>query len=198
MRLLALFLLAAGLQAAEAPRLNDDFVSADHPVRRAQRGPWQFAEGVATCTQDDALYKKFKDHGPILFYDFAHQDAVVRFAYRADPAVKTVVFTANGADGHVFRFVTSARGTSVRAFPPGATQKSIAVGQAGPALKTGTWVPVEVRLQGAKATVHIGSDFVQTFEHPSFARAKTNLSLGFSFGTLAVRDWVAEGMRGKE
>lgn len=198
MRLLALLLLiAAGLQAADTPRLTDTFASADHPVRRAQRGPWQFVDGVGSCTQDDALYKKFKDHGPILFYDFAHQDAVVRFAYRADPAVKTVVFTANGADGHVFRFVTSARGTSVRAFPPDeADHKSIAVGKPGPALKAGDWVPVEVRLQGAKATVRIGSDFVQTFEHPSFARPKTNLSLGFSFGTLSVRDWVAEA--GKE
>jgi len=194
MRLLALLLLAVvALQAADGPRLSDDFASAEHPVRRAQRGPWQFADGIATCTQDDALYKKFKDHGPILFYDFAHQDAVVRFAYRADPAVKTVVLTANGADGHVFRFVTSARGTSVRAFPPAAADsKSIAVGQPGPVLKAGEWVPVEVRLQGAKATVRMGTDFVQTFEHPSFARAKTNLSLGFSFGTLAVRDWRVE------
>lgn len=194
MRLLALLLLAvAALHASDGPRLSDAFVSADHPLRRAQRGPWLFADGVASCTQDDALYKKFKDHGPILFYDFAHQDAVVRFSYRADPAVKTVVFTANGADGHVFRYVTSARGTSVRAFPPNdAAHKSIAVGQPGPALKAGEWVPVEVRLQGAKATVRIGTDFVQTFEHPSFARAKTNLSLGFSFGTLAVRDWAVE------
>lgn len=197
MRSCVLLLLAvAGLHAAEAPRLSDAFASADHPVRRAQRGPWQFADGVATCTQDDALYRKFKDHGPILFYDFAHQDAVVRFAYRADPSVKTVVFTANGADGHVFRFVTSARGTSVRAFPTDeATHKSVAVGQPGPALKAGVWVPVEVRLQGTRVTLRIGPDFVQTFEHPSFARAKTNLSLGFSFGTLAVRDWGAEGMK---
>jgi hypothetical protein len=194
MRLLPLILMAAvGLHAADAPRLSDDFASAEHPVRRAQRGPWQFVDGVGSCTQDDALYKKFKDHGPILFYDFAHQNAVVRFAYRADPAVKTVVFTTNGADGHVFRFVISARGTSVRAFPPDeADHKSITVGKPGPALKAGDWVPVEVRLQGSKATVRLGSDFVQTFEHPSFARAKTNLSLGFSFGTLAVREWVAE------
>lgn len=40
--------------------------------------------GVATCAQDDELYKKNKDHGPVIWYDVSFTDATVRFASRPD------------------------------------------------------------------------------------------------------------------
>jgi hypothetical protein len=40
------------------------------------------------------------------------------------------------------------------------------------------------------ATLKLG-DFTQTYDHPSFARPKTNFSLGFSFGTLSVKEVAA-------
>jgi hypothetical protein len=153
------------------------------------RGDWKLANGVATCTQDDALYKKFQDHGPILFYDLAHTDATVRFSFKADGA-KTFVFTANAEKGHVFRFVMTATGTSIRVFPPDGKAKSIALATEKIPLKSGEWIPVEVKLSGARATVKIGEAPAKTYEHASLARAKSNLSVGFSFGTLSVRDFV--------
>lgn len=192
MLLLAALLFGAVSLLADTPSvlLKDDFSQPDLKLRRAARGPWLFENQTATCTQDDELYKKFKDHGPIIFYDLGYEDATVSFRYRADSAVKSVVFTANGADGHVFRFVTSARGTGVRAFPvESKDHKAVSLGNETPKLKPGEWVPVKVTLNGPQAIVKIG-DFEKTYEHPSLAREKTNLSIGFSFGSLAVQEFV--------
>ncbi|MDB6004994.1 MAG: hypothetical protein JWR15_1981 [Prosthecobacter sp.] len=191
--ILFLLLLATAVFAADAPLLKDDFVMSDFASRRAARGDWEFAESSATCTQDDALYKKNKDHGPILFYDLAYTDAVIRFAVKPDAANKTIVFTANGAGGHVFRLVFSEAGMSVRAFPPeGKDHKSISLGtEAMAKLKAGGWTKVSVELRGSKATVKVG-EFTKTYEHASIARAKTNLSVGFSYGTVSVTELVVE------
>ena len=58
-------------------------------------------------------------------------------------------------------------------------------------LKPGEWVPVVVTLRGPKATVKIGG-VEKTYEHASLARAKINLSVGFPYGTLSVKDVVVE------
>ena len=175
---------------AETPLLKDDFSAPRLEARRASRGPWKFADNVATCTQDDALYKKFKDHGPIIFYDLAYTGAAIQFAFKPDAAAKSVVFTANGDDGHIFRIVFSKAGASIRAFPPEgkADHTSVAAGtEPDLKLKADEWTHVSVELRGSKATLKVG-DFSKTYDHASFARSKTNLSVGFSFGTLSVKD----------
>lgn len=179
--------------AADAPLLKDDFSNPKLEQRKASRGDWEFTEGVAACTQDDELYKKNKDHGPIIFYALPFQDAKISFSYKAD-GTRTLVFTANGEKGHVFRFVTSAQGTSIRAFPTDSKEhKSIALAnEAALKLKPGEWVPVQVELRGDKTTVKIGADFTKTYEHASLAQAKANISVGFSFGSLSVKDVVVE------
>ncbi|MBB5038444.1 hypothetical protein [Prosthecobacter dejongeii] len=183
----AALLFSSYLFAAEE-LLKDDFANPKLETRRASRGEWKFVEGIATCTQDDELYKKFKNHGPIIFYDLGYEDATIRFSYQADAAVKSLVFTSNGEDGHIFRFVTGPKSTGIRAFPIDAKDhKSISLGTEGPALKPGAWVPVVVTLKGTKATVKMG-DFEHTYEHSSLARPKTNLSIGFSFGTVRVKE----------
>lgn len=190
----ALFLLlATAALAADAPLLQDDFSAPQLATRRASRGEWKFADSAATCTQDDELYKKNKDHGPILFYDLAYTDAAIRFAVKPDAANKTIVFTANSAEGHVFRLVFSGAGMGVRAFPPEEKDhKSISLGnEAAAKLKAGEWTNISVELRGTKATVKIG-DFTKTYEHASIARAKANLSVGFSYGTVSVKELVVE------
>ena len=117
-------MLAASIVCAWAePVFTDPFTAdAKVPERRAVRGDWQIAEGIAKCTQDDALYEKYKNHGPIIFYDVPTTDATIRYAFR--PAgCQAVVFTLNADKGHVFRVVTGARGTNFRAFPPNSGQK---------------------------------------------------------------------------
>lgn len=195
MKAAALFLLHALISlAADAPLLKDDFSDAKLAARRASRGDWKFADNTATCTQDDELYKKFKDHGPIIFYDLAYTDAAIHFAFKADADTKSVVYTSNGEDGHIFRIVFSKAGASIRAFPPEGKEDhtSIAVGtEPDLKLKPGEWTNVSIELRGSKATLKVG-DFTKTYEHTSFARAKTNLSVGFSFGTVSVKGVVVE------
>lgn len=180
----------ATLVSLAADPLRDDFSDPRHPVRRPTRGPWKVENGTITCTQDDALYAKFKNHGPVVWYDTAFTDATVSFQFKPDPATKTFVFTVNGADGHIYRFVVSSRGTGIRAFPPEPPDhQSIAVGKTGPALSPGVWTQVKVVLSGTQATLQIG-DYSESVNHPSFARPKTTIGLGFSFGTLSLRNFT--------
>jgi hypothetical protein len=90
------------------------FTSEKHDCRRATRGPWIVENGVASCKQDDALYKKYKDHGPVAWFDIDFTDATIQFAMKPDADVKSFLFTINGDNGHVFRFVTSTRLTLIK------------------------------------------------------------------------------------
>ena len=155
--------------------------------RRATRGTWEFKDGVATCTQDDELYKKHKDHGPIIFYDLPFTDATLKLSFKAKPGCKSVVFTANGEGGHVFRFVSSERGTTIRAYPKSSADHTSVELARGPALKLDEWIDILVQLQGGKATIRIGPDFEKVVEHPDLASAKTNFSIGYAFSTFSVR-----------
>jgi hypothetical protein len=191
--LAALFCLIAEFASASPPLLKDDFSDPQLAARRALRGDWKIADGIAACTQDDELFKRHKNHGPIIFYDVKHTDAAVSFAFKPDAAVKSVVFTANGEAGHVFRIVIGTATASVRAFPPEEKDhKSIALG-AEPSwkLKAGEWTRVRVELRGPKAVVHVG-EASKEFEHASIARPKANLSIGFANGSMSVKDWLVE------
>lgn len=190
-RLILTLLALATLHTPAAELLRDDFSEAAHPVRKPTRGTWKVENGSATCAQDDALYAKFKNHGPVIWYDVKFTDATLTFQFKPDATTKTFVFTLNGAEGHVFRFVSSSRGTGIRAFPPEPPDhQSIALGKTGPALQPGQWTAVKVTLSGSQATVQIGDSFSEVVTHPSLARAKTTVGLGFSFGTLSLKDLV--------
>jgi hypothetical protein len=188
-RLLLTLVALTTLSAPAAELLRDSFSEPKHPIRKPTRGPWKFESDTATCTQDDALYAKFKNHGPVIWYDVKFTDATIAFQFKPDAVAKTFVFTVNGTEGHVFRFVTSARGTGIRAFPPGPPDhQSIALGKTGPALTPGAWTSARITLSGTKATLQIGDTYTETVDHPSLARPKTTIGLGFSFGTLALKD----------
>ena len=79
-------------RAGEKDFVDSFTAGAKVPERRAMRGDWQIADGVATCAQDDALYKKFKNHGPIIFYDLPTTDSTISYAFKPQ-GCKSVVFT---------------------------------------------------------------------------------------------------------
>ena len=176
------------LHAGEAI-FSDPFTGGDKvPERRAMRGDWQIEGGVASVTQDDELYKKYKDHGPILFYDLPTTNAT--FHYAVKPAgCKSVVFTLNAEAGHVFRFVSAAAGTNFRAFPPEGEEKSIATGRETEwVLPENEWTSFKVLIEGSRATVTMGDHPSVEVEHASYDRAKTNFSIGFAYGSLSVKN----------
>lgn len=188
-RFLTLLILSALSPLLSAADFKDDFTSSKLEQRRAMRGDWKIAEGIARCTQDDELYKKNKDHGPILFYDVPTQDSTVHFAFRPQ-GCKTLVCTLNGAKSHVFRTITNETTTAIRAFPADSTEHAAKpLAQDGPKLGQGEWTEVTIEVRGPKATVKIGKTYTKTVEDPAIAQAKTNISIGFSFGTLEVKDF---------
>ncbi len=186
--LLSLVLLAVTTVMAGEPFFKDPFTEGGAvPERRALRGDWKIAGGVARCTQDDELYKKNKDHGPVIFYEVPTTDATFRFSMKPT-GCQSIVFTLNGSEGHVFRFVTSSRGTGFRAFPPG-EEKSIQTAL-HPEWKApdGEWTQVSVTMKGDTATVGFGGHEPITIPHASYTATKVNFSIGFAFGTFEVKD----------
>lgn len=184
-----LVLVSTSVFAAEPP-LEDDYSSMEKDSRRLTRGAWTVESGQASCTQDDELYKKCKDHGPALWYDVDFTDATIKFSYWADEEVQAFIFTVNGADGHVFRFVLKPRPGMIKAFaregePSGALGKDV------PKLVTGEWVDLEVTLTGDHSVVKIG-DYINEAAHPAITQAKTTIGLGFSFGTMKFKDFSIE------
>ena len=188
--------VAGGSSSAAEPvkPYVDDFTQAVLAGRSAVRGDWKIADGMARCTQDDELYAKNKNHGPVIWYkgmfeDAPFQNATVKFSFKPEGS-KTFVFTINGAGRHVFRFVSTTTATNIVVFPTdSADHKSLALNREGPALKQGEWTDVVVGFQGEYAAVRIGKDFSATVRHAAIAQPKTTVGLGFSFGTLSVKEF---------
>jgi len=181
--------LVGGAALAGEPFYVDDFSTGKQDGRRAMRGPWVIENGTATCTQNDELYKKFKDHGPVVWEDVNFRDATVRFSMKADSAVQSFVFTVNGDAGHVFRFVSrpAPKRTLIKAFQREGEIDGVLVRDAPP-LAVGEWTDVVVIFEGENATVKIG-DYEKALSHPAIAQAKTTLGLGFGFGTMSFKDF---------
>jgi hypothetical protein len=167
--------------------LSDDFTQPEKANRRLTRGDWKVASGIAACAHDDELFKKYKNHGPAIWYDHDFQNAVIRFDFLAGSACKHFVFTVNGKGGHVCRFVMNDAGTDLRAWDADHKPKQLA--KNGPALPKNQWTPVTVELVGSKACVHIGDSYVATVEDPSYAAAKTVVGVSFHFGDLKLRNF---------
>ena len=51
----------------------------------------------------------------------------------------------------------------------------------------GQWVQAKLELQGEQARIQIG-DYVGELKHPSIARDKSESTISFAFGELAVRE----------
>ncbi len=79
----------------------DAFASSDHSQREAERGDWQFHDGMASVVADPELYKKYANHGPILKWTVDCSQGITSFDMHPSECQR-VVFTLNG-DGHVFR-----------------------------------------------------------------------------------------------
>ncbi len=185
-----------------AEEFVDDFSALELKGRVAERGEWQFQNGIASCVADPDLYKQFKNHGPILKWPRQFNDATIEFEMKPTNCQR-VVFTLNG-DGHIFRVTladetpgapagTSKVPTRIIAW---ATQSSKQ--NKGETIKpeklpdlpaiNGKWVKMKLEVKGNRATLSIG-EFQTELEHAALARDKNRVMLTFAHGAIAVRNF---------
>ena len=177
------------LQLVKSSRtlVMDDFLKPELPNRRLTRGEWRVADGIAACTQDEELFKKYNNHGPAIWYDQSFQDAVIRFELQPSQDCSQFVFTVNGEEGHVFRFVMNGSGTDVRAWS--ADHKPKQVAKNGPPMVPNVWTPVTVELVGSRACVHIGDKYQVAVDDASYLSPKTVVGVSFHHGALKLRNF---------
>ena len=166
----------------------DDFTEAQRSNRRLTRGDWTVKDGLAVCGHDDELFKQYKNHGPAIWYDQEFKDGVVRFDFQPSKDCKHFVFTVNGQQGHVLRFVMNEAGTDVRAWD--ADHKGKQLAKAGPALPQGAWTSVTVEMAGSRACVQIGDTYQVVVEDPSYAVAKNVVGVSFHYGNVKLRNFA--------
>ena len=189
-------MLLSAYALAEAPSgslLHDDYTSAKHKTRKPLRGDWTISDGVASVTQDDALYKKYKNHGPIMVYDIAHDDANATVTFKPS-GCKSVVFTMDAkAGGHAFRVKLSPKAPGVvltyvkeagkeKATPIFLDKKTL------PKIKENEWATLKVRVVGDRATVMMGEAKVDV-HHEKIDQEKKIAKLGFAFGSLQIKQF---------
>lgn len=180
----------------------DDFADAEFKGRQAERGTWQFNDGVASCVSDPVLYKKFKNHGPILKWPHKFEDATIKFEIKATNCQR-VVFTLNG-DGHVFRVTladerpdapagTSKVPTRLIAWSTKSSKQNKGdtiqpKGMPDLSVINDQWVKVELDVKGTQGFLRIG-EFQAEISHAALARDKNTVMLTFAHGAIAVRNF---------
>ena len=180
----------------------DDFNSAKLAGRQAERGEWQFQNGIASCVADPDLYKKFKNHGPILKWPREFGDATIQFEIKASDCQR-VVFTLNG-DGHIFRVTLADERPDAPAGKSKVPTRVIAWAtksskqNKGDTIKpkgmpdlsavNGKWVQVKLEVKGKRAVLTIG-EFQTEIDHAALTRDKNMVLLTFAHGELSVRNY---------
>ena len=182
---------------------TDDFSSKQDDARKALRGDWKFEKNQASCVADPELYKKYNNHGPILRWNKDFTDGDVQLEMKASDCQR-LVFTLNG-DGHVFR--VSMIDTSKPA-NPNAKRKptSRLIAWATKSSKTNKgdsfkpeglpgvndlndkWVTLHLKVKGEQADLTIG-EFKTQLKHPALARKKSEVTISFAEGQLAVKNF---------
>jgi hypothetical protein len=191
--LVILFSLILPLSAAP---IKDSF--ADGSLHEATRGKWTYAEKVASCTSDPELYKKFKNHGPIIRWSSEFVDGSTSFDFKPTDCQR-LVFTFNG-DGHIFRVIlmdaqkTGRKVTSrilAWAEKSSKTNKGTTINPEGlpnlPALDK-KWTKLSIVVNDGSADLTLG-DFKTTLKHPALKRAKNSITLSFASGKIDMRNF---------
>lgn len=177
--------------AAFADGFQDDFSDPKLKTRQALRGEWKFENGTAHCVADPELYKKYKNHGPILRWPAEFTNGTLEFEFQPKDCQR-VVITLN-EKGHVFRMSFSDEqrtkffgwiGQSSK------TNKPKTIAQKGvPTIKDldGQWVRARIVFRGDTAEVTYG-DYKKTLKHASIGRKKGEFTISFASGEISVRN----------
>lgn len=193
--LTAVLLILPNVGAA-ASEIVDDFSRADWNGRQALRGEWKFENNQASCVSDPELYKKYKNHGPILRWSPTKpfKDGTIEMEFQPQKCQRLVI-TLNNKTGHVFRIaLTDNKTTKTRIFGwahPSSEKDKPAETLAVKGVPTATeidgqWVKLRLAIIGSEARVTIGK-YSETLQHASIAREKGEFTISFASGECAVR-----------
>lgn len=193
MKLFLAILLTSPLIAAP---IKDSF--SDGSLHEATRGAWTYSHKTASCRSDPELYKKFKNHGPIIRWSSEFIDGSTSLEFKPTDCQR-VVFTFNG-DGHIFRVIfmdaeSSKRKASNRviawAEKSSKTNKgtsSVPEGLPGLAALNKKWTKLSVNVIDGSADLTIGK-FRTTIKHPALKRDKNSITLSFASGKIDIRNF---------
>ena len=215
LRIVAAFVVLAQIVArlASAQEFVDDFSNSKLEERQAERGAWQYENGIASCVADPELYKKFRNHGPILKWPREFSDATIEFEFKAIDCQR-VVFTLNG-EGHIFRVTLADERPDAPAGASKVPTRLIAwdsksskqnkgdtikpKGMPDLSMINQKWVPLKIVVRGNHAVLTIGN-FQSEIDHAALARGKNMVMLTFAHGELAVRNFrmTFVGSNGKQ
>ncbi|MCM8532613.1 MAG: DUF1080 domain-containing protein [Lentisphaeraceae bacterium] len=188
MKKTCLALLAmANLLSAET-LFNDDYSMKDLEGRSPERSEWVMKDGVISSKFDQALFEKFKSHGPIVWYSHKElTDCEVSFDYYITDETTSVVFTYNKKKGHAYR--SKLRPDGINSMVWGQEKKATKVPkQKSFEYKKNTWVPVKLTFVGNKLTINIDGQ-IQEFEDEKVATPKAKFSYQYTGGELKVRNF---------
>lgn len=192
-------LLANSLFAGE---FIDDFSKKELEGRLLQRGDWKLENNQIVCKSDPELYKKYKNHGPIIKWQSAFKDIDVEFEMKAVDCTR-VVLTLNGK-GHIFRVTLAEHLKQDKKKKIYVTNRIIAWAEQSskenkgetiqpkglPTIKdvNGTWIKFRLSVKGDTCDLQIG-DFKTQVKHAALKRDKNLVQLTFAMGELSLRNY---------
>jgi len=192
-----LLLLACVSIAVSAADSQDDYRNPRSPHREAKRGDWHFEKGKAHCVSDPELYIKYKNHGPIISWDFDPFKNCEISTIFSPQNCQRVVLTLNSEEGHVFRISltdNAKKWSQTRIYGwegPSKLKKEfpkiIFAKKGVPTIDelNGTDVPFMLSVSGSTVKVQIGS-YSTTIETPAAARAKNQFTISFASGECTL------------
>lgn len=178
-------------ETARTPGFQDDFSKQKLKSRQALRGDWKFENKTASCVADPELYKKYKNHGPILRWPAEFTNGTLEFEFKPQKCQR-IVITLN-EKGHVFRMSFKDKNQS-RFFgwigESSKTNKPKTVAQKDvPSLEKldEKWIKAKIVFEGDTALVVYG-DYKSKLTHKSIGRKKGEFTISFAEGQLSVRN----------
>lgn len=165
--------------------IDDDYSSEKLDSRQVARGDWKVKDNSISAPFDEALYKKYNDHGPMVRYSFdSTSDLTIEMEVMMS-GISKLCFQVDNAEGHLLKAIVNGTGKgSVRGFKG---KESEVLGKITGSVKENVWVPVKLSFSGNKLTFSINGSKPQVFEHPAFQKGKSKFVYKFVKGHLSAR-----------
>ena len=165
--------------------IDDDYSSENIESRQTARGAWKVKDNSISVSFDEALYKKHKDHGPMVRYTFdSTSDLTIEMEVMMSEIGK-LCFQVDNDEGHLLKAIVNGAGKgSIRGFNG---KESEVVGKIKSSTEENKWMPVKLSFIDNKLTFSFNGSKPQVFNHPSFEKGKTKFVYKFAEGHLKAR-----------